>query len=58
MCIYMIYTAKSRPSTPKCQKLSSAIFSSMFLFFMKSVTWFLHYCCGLPHLLLPRGVHW
>ena len=35
--IYRIYTAKSRPSTPKRQRcLSSAISSSMFLFFMKS----------------------
>ena len=54
----MIYTVKSRPSTPKRQRsLSSAISSSMFLLFMKSVTWFLHYCCALPLLLPPCGVH-
>ena len=41
--IYRIYTAKSRPSTPKRQRcLFSAISSSMPLLFMKSVTWFLH----------------
>ena len=57
--IYRIYTAKSRPSTPKRQRcLFSAISSSMPLLFMKSVTWFLHDSCGLPLLLLPCGVHW
>ena len=41
--MYMIYTAKSRPSTPKRQRcLFSAISYSMPLLFMKSVTWFLH----------------
>ena len=54
-----IYTAKSRPSTPKRQILyKSVISSSMFLPFTKSVTWFLHDCCGLPLLLLLCGVHW
>ena len=33
-------------------------FSSMFLLFMKSVTWFLHDCCCLPLPFLPCGVHW
>ena len=55
----MIYTAKSRPSTPKRQRcLSSPMSSSMFLFLMRSITWFFHDCCGLPLLLLPCGVHW
>ena len=36
--IYRIYTAKSRPSTPKRQRcLSSAMSSSIFLLLMKSV---------------------
>ena len=40
--------SQSCPSTPKHQRcLSSAISSSMFLLFMKFVTWFLHGCCGL-----------
>ena len=51
--------------TPKMSSLSSAlsssisssISSSMFLLLMKSVPWFLHDCCGLPHLL-PCVVPW
>ena len=53
---FRIHKAKSRPSTPKRQRcVSSAISSSMFLLLLKSVTWFSHYCCGLPLLLLPCG---
>ena len=53
-----IYTTKNRPSSPKRQIcLSSAIPSSMFLLFMKFVTWFPHDCCDLPLLLLPCGVN-
>ena len=40
-----------RISIPKRQRcLSSAISSSMFLLFMKSVSWFLHDCCGSPQV--------
>ena len=38
--------------TPKIS-LSSAVFSSMFLF----LTWYFHDCCGLFLLLLQCGVH-
>ena len=31
---------------------------SMFLFLMKSATWFFHDFCGLRLLPLPCGVHW
>ena len=57
--IIRIYTAKSRPSTPKRQRcLSTTIYSSMFLFLMKSVTWYFHDCSGLPIFLQPCGIHW
>ena len=50
-----IYTGKRPQWITKRQKCLS---SSMFLLLMKAVTWFFNYCCDIPLLLLPFGVHW